>query len=143
MKENLMSFDKMTVLQLKKIASETGVNVDNANKKVEIIEALNENGVTFDYYSEKFINAEKGESLVNKVVDEVKEQPKVKDVTKSKKTVLRLVSGWSTLQTEWGTATQASPFIMVDSTEVDAATKSGDFKVATPEEVAKAYGIDK
>lgn len=143
-----MSFDKMTVLQLKKIASETGVNVDNANKKVEIIEALNENGVTFDYYSElfeseKFINAEKGESLVNKVVDEVKEQPKVKDVTKSKKTVLRLVSDWSTLQTEWGTATQSSPFIMVDSTEVDAATKSGDFKVATPEEVAKAYGINK
>ena len=59
---------------------------------------------------------------------------------KSDKVALRLTGGYHSLETQWGTASQASPFILVDADEADAAIASGYFAKATAEEVKAAYG---
>lgn len=131
-----MSFTDFTVLELKSVAKKTGVDLGDAKKKTEIISTLEGEGVTFEYYQEKFVDVEKADDLP---AEKKEERP----TPKADSVILRLVTGWSLLETQWGIASQNSPFILVNKEDVAEATKSGDFRVATEEEVLKAYGLGK
>lgn len=145
-----MSFENMTVMELKKVARLTAVDLGTAKKRVDIIKVLHENGVTYDYYISSFpserpepIKPEPSIEDLEAPPPTVEQKVHVNDVTKAKKVIVKLSSGWSVLETDFGRVTQASPFLLVDSEQLPDVLATGDFRVATPEEVAEAYGLNK
>jgi hypothetical protein len=132
-----MSFQDMKVLELKSVAKKTGVDVGTAKTKAEIIDVLDAEGVTFEYYQEKFVDVEKAPLPPAESIKAVA-PPKTPVVEKA---VVKLISGWSSLVTEWGTVSQGSPFLLIDKENVAAAVATGDFRVSSEAEVAEAYGL--
>jgi hypothetical protein len=70
-----MSFDKLKVAELKKVAEEFAVDLDGVSGKAAIIAELEDNGVTYEFYEERLGNED--DSAPAPV--EVKKQAKMGD----------------------------------------------------------------
>lgn len=130
-----MSFNNKTVMELKKIAKFSGIDIGDAKKKVEILNIFEESHFTEEDY----------ESLLNNTYEPPlqKEETKINinDQTKSK--VLMAMRHDRAVVTALGYRfTQEEPYILVDQKDAEIMKRkiSHEIREASPEEVASFYG---
>jgi hypothetical protein len=132
-----MSFDTLKVAELKNIAENFGVDLEEAKTKSEILAILVEEGVSYDMYKQ-FLDADKVEEEEDEVVVKTKPATKPKQ---SKETVLvkmdRANASYETYGYEF---TREHPYVAISS---DVAQEIFDnetgFRMATPREVQEFY----
>lgn len=130
-----MSFDTLKVSELKQIAEDFGVEVEDLKGKKDIIAALAEEGVTWALYQKTI-----------KEIDEVKEE--VEDLPKfdpnkaqDKDTVLvRMTRANFRYDIMGHTFTKDHPFVAMKEEDAQAIfDKEEGFRLATPKEVQDFY----
>ena len=130
-----MSFDTLKVSELKQVAEDFGVEVEDLKGKKDIIAALAEEGVTWALYQKTI-----------KEIDEVKEE--VEDLPKfdpnkaqDKDTVLvRMTRANFRYDIMGHTFTKDHPFVAMKEEDAQAIfDKEEGFRLATPKEVQDFY----
>jgi hypothetical protein len=129
-----MSFDTLTVAELKEIATEFAVDTEGLKNKKEVIAAMAEEGVTYSVY-QKTIQA------VEEATEEIEILPKFDPKAQAENTLLvRMTRDNHRYDIHGYTFTKTHPFVAV--TEEDAQkifdTEEG-FRLATPKEVQDFY----
>mgnify|MGYP006280262579 CR=1 FL=1 len=132
-----MSFDTLKVTELKEIAANFGVDLEEAKNKGEILALLVEEGVTYEMYKQ-FADADKVEDDLSQPEPKAKKESKTK---KSQETVLvkmdRANASYETYGYEF---TREHPYVAV---QIDIAQEIFDnvegFRMATPREVQEFY----
>lgn len=129
-----MSFDTLTVAELKEIATEFAVDTEGLKNKKEIIAAMAEEGVTYSVY-QKTIQA------VEEATEEIEILPKFDPKAQAEDTVLvRMTRDNMRYDIIGHTFTKSHPFVAM--TEEDAQkifdTEEG-FRLGTPKEVQDFY----
>jgi hypothetical protein len=129
-----MSFDTLTVAELKEIATEFAVDTEGLKNKKEVIAAMAEEGVTYSVY-QKTLQA------VEEATEEIEILPKFDPKAQAENTLLvRMTRDNHRYDIHGYTFTKTHPFVAV--TEEDAQkifdTEEG-FRLATPKEVQDFY----
>jgi hypothetical protein len=129
-----MSFDTLTVAELKEIATEFAVDTEGLKNKKEVIAAMAEEGVTYSVY-QKTIQA------VEEATEEIEILPKFDPKAQAEDTVLvRMTRDNMRYDIIGHTFTKSHPFVAM--TEEDAQkifdTEEG-FRLGTPKEVQDFY----
>ena len=129
-----MSFDTLTVAELKEIATEFAVDTEGLKNKKEVIAAMAEEGVTYSVY-QKTLQA------VEEATEEIEILPKFDPKAQAENTLLvRMTRDNHRYDIHGYTFTKTHPFVAV--TEEDAQkifdTEEG-FRLATPKEVQGFY----
>jgi hypothetical protein len=129
-----MSFDTLTVAELKEIATEFAVDTEGLKNKKEVIAAMAEEGVTYSVY-QKTIQA------VEEAKEEIEILPKFDPKAQAEDTVLvRMTRDNMRYDIIGHTFTKSHPFVAM--TEEDAQkifdTEEG-FRLGTPKEVQDFY----
>jgi hypothetical protein len=132
-----MSFDTLKLAELKDIAANFGVDLEQAKTKNEILAILAEEGVSYDMYKQ-FLDADKVEEEEDEVVVKTKPATKTKQ---SKETVLvRMDRANASYETYGYEFTREHPYVAIAS---DVAQEIFDnetgFRMATPREVQEFY----
>ena len=130
-----MSFETLKISELKKIAEDFGVDIEELKSKKDIIAALSEEGVTWSVYEKtiKDINDNKEEVEVLPVFDPNKEQDKDNVLVKMERANFRYdILGF--------TFTKEHPFVAMSPDKAQAIfDKEEGFRLATPKEVQDFY----
>ena len=130
-----MSFSDLKITELRKIADTFGVDDSTAKTKTQLVQLLEEEGVTFQMY-DKFSNAE----TVDIKVPERK-SPVEKKLSKSEKSVLvRMDRSNFSYQALGYTFSQEHPFVAMSEADAQRIfdTQQG-FRLATPREAQEYY----
>jgi hypothetical protein len=132
-----MSFDTLKVSELKKIAEDFGVEVDNLKNKNDVIAALAEEGVTWSVYEQTTKKLENEAEDVSVEVlpkfDPNKEQPEDSVLVRMTRANFRYdILGF--------TFTKDHPFVAMKSDQAQAIfDKEEGFRLATPAEAREFY----
>jgi hypothetical protein len=132
-----MSFETLKVSELKKIADDFGVEIENLKSKADIIAALSEEGVTWSVYDKTTKALEdEAEDISEEVLP--KFDPK-KDQTED--TVLVRMDRANFRYDILGhTFTREHPFVAMNKDQAQAIfDKEEGFRLATPKEVQEFY----
>jgi hypothetical protein len=127
-----MSFDTMKISELKKIATNFGIDIPEKASKQAIILAMQDEGITYNEYA-KFSGSEKVE------LEQPKKQGKV--ALEKSNTILVRMDKANPSYTVYGyTFTQEHPFVAMSEGEAQKIfdTEPG-FRPATPREVQDFY----
>ena len=132
-----MSFDTLKVTELKEIAANFGVDLEEAKNKGEILALLVEEGVTYEMYKQ-FADADKVEDDLSQPEPKAKKESKTK---KSQETVLVKMDRANASYEAYGHEfTREHPYVAV---QIDIAQEIFDnvegFRMATPREVQEFY----
>ncbi len=130
-----MSFADMKQPELKIVAEEFGVDIPKGFVKNEkIIELLQADGVTFDQWQRL-----KGEPVEEEVVEQPKEEIKVKDVTKTQ-VLIKMTRENGTFEDRGYRFTKSHPFVAVSEDDAEYFVNAYEgFRVALPSEVKEYY----
>jgi hypothetical protein len=132
-----MSFDKLKVPELKKVAEDFGVDLKANATKDNIIDELSEMGVTYDMY-ETFENAKisQQKELEDSLPSSLPPAPK-----KDERTVLvKMERENGTYETYGYRFTKANPFVVVPESAADEICRNEEgFRLALPSEAAEFY----
>jgi len=130
-----MSFETLKLSEIKKIAEDFGVDIENLKSKVDIIAALSEEGVTWAVYSKtlKDVDDAKEEIEVLPKFDPKKAQDKDSVLVRMERANFRYDAlGY--------TFTQDHPFVAMTEDEAQAIfDKEEGFRLATPKEAQDFY----
>lgn len=130
-----MSFDTLKVSELKQVAEDFGVEVEDLKGKKDIIAALAEEGVTWALY-------EKTIKDIDEVKEEVEDLPKFDpNKAQDKDTVLvRMTRANFRYDIMGHTFTKDHPFVAMKEEDAQAIfDKEEGFRLATPKEVQDFY----
>ena len=130
-----MSFETLKISELKKVAEDFGVEVENLKNKKDIIAALSEEGVTWAVYEKtiKDIEDSKEEVEVLPKFDPKKEIDKENVLVRMTRSNFRYdIMGY--------TFTKEHPFVAMKEEDAQAIfDKEEGFRMATPKEVQEFY----
>ena len=130
-----MSFETLKLAELKKVAEDFGVDLENLKSKTEVIAALSEEGVTWAVYSKTL-----------KDLDDAKEEIEVLpkfDVKKKQdkdEVLVRMTRSNFRYDTMGYTFTDKHPFVaMSEDKAQEIFDKEEGFRLATPKEAQDFY----
>lgn len=129
-----MSFDTLTVAELKEIATEFAVDTEGLKNKKEIIAAMAEEGVTYSVY-------QKTMQAVEEATEEIEILPKFDPKAQAEDTVLvRMTRDNMRYDIMGHTFTKTHPFVAMSEEDAQKIfdTEEG-FRLATPKEVQDFY----
>jgi hypothetical protein len=129
-----MSFDTLTVAELKEIATEFAVDTEGLKNKKDVIAAMAEEGVTYSVY-QKTIQA------VEEATEEIEILPKFDPKAQPEDTVLvRMTRDNMRYDIIGHTFTKTHPFVAMSEDDAQKIfdTEEG-FRLATPKEVQDFY----
>jgi hypothetical protein len=130
-----MSFETLKLSEIKKIAEDFGVDIENLKSKTDIIASLSEEGVTWAVYSKTLKDVEdaKEEIEVLPKFDPKKAQDKDSVLVRMERANFRYDAlGY--------TFTQQHPFVAMTEDEAqEIFDKEEGFRLATPKEVQDFY----
>jgi hypothetical protein len=129
-----MSFDTLTVAELKEIATEFAVDTEGLKNKKDVIAAMAEEGVTYSVY-QKTIQA------VEEATEEIEILPKFDPKAQAEDTVLvRMTRENMRYDIIGHTFTKTHPFVAMSEDDAQKIfdTEEG-FRLATPKEVQDFY----
>ena len=129
-----MSFDTLTVAELKEIATEFAVDTEGLKNKKEVIAAMAEEGVTYSVY-QKTIQA------VEEATEEIEILPKFDPKAQAEDTVLvRMTRDNMRYDIIGHTFTKSHPFVAMSEEDAQKIfdTEEG-FRLGTPKEVQDFY----
>lgn len=132
----LMSFETMKVSDLKKVAEDFGVDINNLKNKTDIIAALSEEGVTWAVYQKTVETLEEETEDMSEqtiVRNEKKEQSGEDVLVKMERDNFRYdILGFS--------FTKEHPFVAMSQDKAQQIfDKEDGFRLATPKEVQEYY----
>jgi len=130
-----MSFETLKLAELKKVAEDFGVDLENLKSKTDIIAALSEEGVTWAVYSKTL-----------KDVDDAKEEIEVlpkfdpKKAQDQDEVLVRMTRSNFRYDTMGYTFTDKHPFVaMSEDKAQEIFDKEEGFRLATPKEAQDFY----
>jgi hypothetical protein len=129
-----MSFDTLTVAELKEIATEFAVDTEGLKNKKEVIAAMAEEGVTYSVY-QKTIQA------VEEATEEIEILPKFDPKAQPEDTILvRMTRDNHRYDIHGYSFTKTHPFVAMSEDDAQKIfdTEEG-FRLATPKEVQDFY----
>ena len=129
-----MSFDTLTVAELKEIATEFAVDTEGLKNKKEIIAAMAEEGVTYSVY-QKTVQA------IEEATEEIEILPKFDPKAQTEDSVLvRMTRANFRYDIHGYTFTNDHPFVAMSEEDAQKIfdTEEG-FRLATPKEVQDFY----
>lgn len=133
----MSDFNKLSVAKLKEVAEAFGVELDNMPKKISIIEALVEEGITYSDY-ERFANAERVEPEDTDIFDVPSSQVPV--VQSDKAVLVKMERANPYFQVNGHTFTSVNPFLALTEEEAQEIFDSEEgFRLATPAELKSFY----
>lgn len=132
-----MSFDTLKVSELKKVAEDFGVEVENLKGKKDIIAALSDEGVTWAVYAKTIKDIDENKEEVETEILPKFDPNKVQD----KDTVLvRMTRANFRYDIMGYTFTKDHPFVAMKEEDAQAIfDKEEGFRLATPKEVQDFY----
>lgn len=139
-------FDSKSVFELKSICKAIGIETKKNSKKIELIEALKDTGMTEEQILQevnKAFDYKESEPKKAEVIEIIKkEEPQVK---KQEKVLIKMVHPRGSLNVGNGFVfTLEEPFKLVSRTQADDIIRraKNEVREATPEEAASFYGVD-
>jgi hypothetical protein len=130
-----MSFETLKLSEIKKIAEDFGVDIENLKSKTDIIAALSEEGVTWAVYAKTIKDVEDA-------TEEIEVLPKFdpkKDQDKDS-VLVRMTRANFRYDTMGYTFTQEHPFVaMSEDKAQEIFDKEEGFRLATPKEAQDFY----
>jgi hypothetical protein len=130
-----MSFETLKLSEIKKIAEDFGVGIENLKSKTDIIAALSEEGVTWAVYSKTLKDVEDA-------TEEIEVLPKFdpkKDQDKDS-VLVRMTRANFRYDSMGYTFTQEHPFVAMSEDDAQSIfDKEDGFRLATPKEVQDFY----
>jgi hypothetical protein len=130
-----MSFDTLKVSELKKIAEDFGVDIEDKKNKNDIIAALAEEGVTWSIYAKTLDKSEEEDMLT-----ETETKPKAKSSNTEDTVLVRMTRANFRYDILGHTFTKEHPFVAMDKDAAQAIfDKEEGFRLATPKEVQDFY----
>lgn len=128
-----MSFDTLKISELKKIAEDFGVDIEDKKNKADIIAALAEEGVSWSVYTKTLDNLEE-EDMITEV------KPKAKSLNPDDTVLVRMTRANFRYDIMGQTFTKEHPFVAMDKETAQAIfDKEEGFRLATPKEVQDFY----
>jgi hypothetical protein len=130
-----MSFETLKLSEIKKIAEDFGVDIENLKSKTDIIAALSEEGVTWAVYSKTLKDVEDAK-------EEIEILPKFdpKKVQDKDSVLVRMTRANFRYDALGYTFTQDHPFVAMTEDEAQAIfDKEEGFRLATPKEAQDFY----
>lgn len=138
-------FENKTVFELKSICRSLGIETTKTSKKIELLEALKNTGMTEKEILEAFENSfgyKEADKKETKVEVAVKEESSTK---KEEKILIKMVHPRGALNVGNGVVfTIEEPFRIVTRAQADDIIRRArnEVREATPEEAAFFYGVD-
>jgi hypothetical protein len=128
-----MSFDTLKISELKKIAEDFGVDIEDKKNKADIIAAFAEEGVSWSVYTKTLDNLEE-EDMITEV------KPKAKSLSPEDTVLVRMTRANFRYDIMGQTFTKEHPFVAMDKDTAQAIfDKEEGFRLATPKEVQDFY----
>ena len=130
-----MSFDTLTVAELKEIATEFAVDTEGLKNKKEVIAAMAEEGVTYSVY-QKTVKA------IEEATEEIEILPVFDPKAQPEDTILvRMTRDNHRYDIHGYSFTKTHPFVAMSEDDAQKIfdTEEG-FRLATPKEVQEYYG---
>lgn len=128
-----MSFDTLKISELKKIAEDFGVDIQDKKNKTDIIAALAEEGVTWSIYSKTLDDLEEEEMTTET-------KPKAKTANPDDTVLVHMTRPNFRYDIMGHTFTKEHPFVAMDKDSAQAIfDKEEGFRLATPKEVQDFY----
>lgn len=130
-----MSFDKLTVAELKEIATEFAVDTEDLKSKKDIIAAMAEEGVTYSVYAKTM-------KVIEEEAEEIEILPRFnpKDATPENSVLVRMARDNMRYDILGHTFTKAHPFVAMQEDDAQKIfDKEEGFRLATPKEVQDFY----
>lgn len=130
-----MSFDTLKISELKKIAEDFGVDIEDKKNKADIVAALAEEGVTWSIYAKTLENLEEEDMSVD-----TETKPKAKASNPEDTVLVRMTRANFRYDIMGHTFTKEHPFVAMDKDSAQAIfDKEEGFRLATPKEVQEFY----
>ena len=128
----IMSFDKLKISELKDVADYFGVDVSDVKGKSAIIEAMENEGVSYEMYN-TFVNAEKAEI-------DLPERKSAKPAPKGDVVLVRMERANPSYEIDGHVFTREHPYVAMSPEDADFIfdTQEG-FRMATPKEIQEYY----
>lgn len=128
-----MSFDTLKISELKKIAEDFGVDIEDKKNKADIIAALAEEGVSWSVYAKTLSNLEEEDMTIDV-------KPKAKLSNPEDTVLVRMTRANFRYDIMGQTFTKEHPFVAMDKDTAQAIfDKEEGFRLATPKEVQDFY----
>jgi hypothetical protein len=130
-----MSFETLKLAELKKVAEDFGVDLENSKSKTDIIAALAEEGVTWAVYSKTLKDMDEAEEEI-----EVLPRFDVKKKQGKDEVLVRMTRANHRYDTMGYTFTRDHPFAaMSEDAAQEIFDKEEGFRLATPKEAQDFY----
>ena len=130
-----MSFETLKLAELKKVAEDFGVDLENVKSKTDVIAALSEEGVTWAVYSKTLKDIGDAEEEI-----EVLPRFDVKKKQSKDEVLVRMTRANHRYDTMGYTFTRNHPFAaMSEDTAQEIFDKEDGFRLATPKEAQDFY----
>ena len=130
-----MSFETLKLAELKKVAEDFGVDLENSKSKTDIIAALSEEGVTWAVYSKTLKDMDEAEEEI-----EVLPRFDVKKKQGKDEVLVRMTRANHRYDTMGYTFTRDHPFAaMSEDAAQEIFDKEEGFRLATPKEAQDFY----
>lgn len=131
-----MSFTDLKITELRKAADAFGVDTAEYKTKLEIVAALEEEGITYEMYN-KFTSVDK-ETIEVSELDKKKREQKIMKTTNS--VLVKMERDNQSYNTMNYTFTREHPFVAMSETEAQSIFDNQEgFRLATPREVQEYY----
>lgn len=132
-----MVFESLNKKELRAVAEEFGVDIDEGAKKHEIITALQTDGVTWEMYKTAFPD-DKPE--VEEVQASVQEAAPVKTAKSNDQVLMKMTRANPTYEIRGHKFTRKHPFALVSSEDANYIIENIDgFRIASPREAEEFY----
>lgn len=134
-------FKDLTVPELRMVAKEFGVDLEDKTKKVDIIHALEADGVTFEVYKQLLTEHETEAPAVTDADDDLPPAPVVEDDDDQDSVVIKMVRKNWTYEIRGYRFSQQHPYALVKEDDADYLIEvDGGFRMASPKELREFYG---
>ena len=131
-----MSFDKLKVDELRKIADDFAVDVDPKDNKQVVISKLVDNGVTWEYYQKSI--GEEAEAPAPAETKPTFDEPA--PAVEESKVLLRMTRENGTFEVRGAKFTRTNPYAIVNERDADYIIDHYEgFRIASPKEVREFY----
>jgi len=129
-----MSFDTLTVAELKEIATEFAVDTEGLKNKKDVIAAMAEEGVTYSVYAKTL-------EAIEAATEEIEVLPKFDPKAQPEDTILvRMTRENMRYDIHGHTFTKDHPFVAMSEEDAQTIFDSEEgFRLATPKEVQDFY----
>jgi hypothetical protein len=132
-----MIFENLSKTELRKVAEEFGVEIEDGAKKHEMITAIETDGVTWDMYKKAFPDVEEPAEQVQQTNEAPVES---KPVKASDQVLMKMTRKNPTYEIRGHRFTRKHPFALVSSDDANYIVENIDgFRIASPREAEEFY----